>query len=133
MNLYRLLADAIVVFHFAYVAFVVLGMLVILVGLALRWRFVRNFWFRTVHFLMIALVAAEAMGGVFCPLTTWEAKLREAAGESVESGTFIGRWVHRLMFFEAPERVFTICYCGFCLLVLLTLLLAPPRWPWRKK
>ncbi len=133
MNFYRLLADAIVVFHFAYVAFVVLGMLVILVGLALRWRLARNFWFRIVHFLMIAVVAAEALIRVYCPLTVWEAKLREAAGEPVESGTFIGRWVHRLMFFEAPEWVFTMCYCGFGLLVVLTLLLAPPRWPWRKK
>jgi hypothetical protein len=133
MNLYRLLADAIVVLHFAYVVFVVLGLVVILVGIALRWRFVRNFWFRIVHFLMIAVVVAEAIGGVVCPLTTWEARLRIAAGESVDSGTFIGRWVHRLMFFEAPVWVFTICYCGFGLLVVLTLLLAPPRWPWQKR
>ena len=133
INFYRLLADAIVVLHFAYVAFLVLGMLAILAGLALRWRLARNFWFRIVHFLMIAVVAVEALIRVYCPLTTWEANLRAAAGEPVESGTFIGRWVHRLMFFEAPERVFTTCYCGFALLVVLTLLLAPPRWPWRKK
>ena len=36
MNFYRFLADAIVAVHFAYVAFVVVGMLVILVGLGLR-------------------------------------------------------------------------------------------------
>ena len=36
------------------------------------------------------------------------------------------------MFFSAPGWVFTTCYCLFGLLVVLTLLLAPPRWPWRK-
>ena len=133
MNFYRFLADAIVAVHFAYVAFVVLGMLLILVGLALRWRFVRNFWFRIVHFLAIAVVAAESLGGIMCPLTIWEARLREAAGESVHSGSFLGRWAHRLLFYNGPEWVFTTAYCLFGLLVVLTLLLAPPRWPWRQR
>ena len=82
---------------------------------------------------MIAVVAAEALGGIVCPLTIWEARLRAAAGESADSGTFIGRWAHRLMFFGGPEWVFTASYCVFALLVVATLLLAPPRWPWRKQ
>ena len=132
MSLYRCLADAIAAIHFAYVVFVVLGMAAILLGIVFRWRFVRNFWFRVGHFLMIAVVAAESLGGFVCPLTTWEYQLRIAAGESAEPGSFVGRWIHRLMFFSAPEWVFTIGYCLFALLVVLTLLLAPPRWPWRK-
>ncbi len=133
MSFYRFLADAVVAVHFAYVAFVVVGMLLILVGLGLGWRFVRNFWFRSVHFLTIAVVAAESLGGIVCPLTIWEARLREAAGESVVSGSFLGRWAHRLLFYTGPEWVFTTAYCLFGLLVVLTLLLAPPRWPWRKR
>ncbi len=132
MNLNRCLADAIAAIHFAYVAFVVLGMAAILLGIVFRWRFVRNFWFRSLHFLMIAVVAAESLAGVNCPLTIWEFRLRTAAGESAEPGTFVGRWIHRLMFFSAPAWVFTTGYCLFALLVVLTLLLAPPRWPRRK-
>ena len=35
-----------VLLHAVYVAFVVLGMAAILAGIALRWQWVRNFWFR---------------------------------------------------------------------------------------
>ena len=95
MNVYRFLADAVVLVHLGYVAFVVLGMAAILAGVALRWPWVRNFWFRAVHFLMIAVVVAESLCGMLCPLTDWEDRLRELAGEPNEPGSFIGRWVRR--------------------------------------
>ena len=132
MAFYRFLADAVAAVHFAYVAFVVVAMVLILAGIALRWRWVRNFYFRVVHFAMIGIVVAEALCGVVCPLTTWENQLRVMAGQGGESGSFVARWVHRLMFFEGPVWVFTLCYCLFGLAVLLTLVLAPPRCPWRK-
>jgi hypothetical protein len=47
----------------------------------------------------------------------------------MEDGSFVGRWVHELIFFEAPEWVFTIVYCAFGAVVLATFILAPPRWP----
>ena len=86
MNVYRFLADAVLLLHFVYVAFVVLGMAAILAGIALRWPWVRNFWFRIIHFLMIAVVAAESLCGVLCPLTEWEDTLRELAGEVERTG-----------------------------------------------
>lgn len=138
MTFYRVLADLIVVVHFAYILFVVVGMLLILIGIALRWRWVRGFWFRMLHFAAIALVVAESLGGVVCPLTQWEYDLRVETGdayldaESGEPASFVGRWVHRLMFFEAPEWVLTVGYCLFGAAVLLTLILAPPRRPWRR-
>ena len=132
MTFYRLLADAIAVFHFAYVAFVVVGMVLIVVGIALRWRWVRNVYFRMAHFLMIAVVAAESLCRIVCPFTTWEDQLRMKSGGEVESGSFVGRWVHRLMFFEAPDWVFTLCYCLFGLAVLAALVLVPPNWRRRK-
>ncbi len=128
---YRFLADLTVVVHFAYVAFVVLGLVLILLGLALKWQWVRNFWFRMVHFLMIGVVVAESLGGILCPLTTWENQLRAAAGDPKQPGSFVGRLVHDLMFFELPAWAFTIIYCVFGAAVLLTLILAPPRRPGR--
>ena len=132
MELYRFLADAIVVVHFAFVAFVVLGMLAILVGVWRRWRWVRNFSFRIAHLLAIGLVAAESLFGVICPLTAWENDLRQLGGERGQPGSFVGRWVHRLIFFDFPPWAFTACYCLFAAAVLATLILAPPRLPWRQ-
>ena len=132
MNIYRLLADLTVVVHLAYVAFVVVGFVLILVGIVAKWQWVRNFWFRLAHFLAIALVVVESAFGVTCPLTTWEHQLRGAGGGTVQEGSFMGRLAHDLMFYDGPEWVFTLCYCLFGAAVLGTLLFAPPRWPRRR-
>ncbi len=132
MNTYRLLADLVVLLHSAYVAFVVGGMVLILVGVVRQWRWVRNPWFRVLHLLAIGLVVAESLGGAICPLTDWEYELRVAAGDEGVPGSFIGRLVHGAIYYDVPEWVLSVCYCVFGALVLLTLILAPPRWPWRK-
>jgi hypothetical protein len=124
---YRLLADAIVVVHAAYVSFVVLGMVAILVGLALRKRWARNVWFRGAHLVAIGVVVAETLCGVDCPLTVWEHRLRRAAGDQAYAGDFLGAWAHRLIFVDAPPWAFTLAYLMFGAAVLLTFLLAPPR------
>ncbi len=126
--LYRLAADAIVIVHFAYVAFVAVGLLVILLGLVCRWRWVRNFWFRTLHLLAILVVAAEAVCGITCPLTTWEQRLRTLAGDTAYRGDFIADLFHRLLFYDLQPWVFTLGYVLFGLAVLTTFVLAPPRW-----
>lgn len=127
--MYRLLADFIMVVHFIYVLIVVGGMAAILLGLWRGWSWVRNFWFRVVHLGMIGIVAIQAIIGVLCPLTVWEYQLRVKAGDEGSPGTFISRLVHALLFFELPPWVFTAGYILFGTLVLLTFLLAPPRWP----
>ena len=49
MNHYLLLADLVAVFHAAYVAFVTIGFVLIAIGIAMRWEWVRAFWFRAAH------------------------------------------------------------------------------------
>jgi hypothetical protein len=128
--MYRILADALVVFHLAYVAFVVLGLVAIVVGAALRWRWVRNFWFRSIHLLLIAIVVVETVCNCTCPITTWEYGLRAAAGEDVQTGTFVGRLAHRLLFAtEGEAQIPAAAYYGFGAAVLATLVFVPPRWP----
>lgn len=122
------LADAIVAVHAIFVGFVVLGQVVILLGLWRGWGWVRNRWFRGVHLLAILFVALETIIGLNCPLTVWEDQLRQAAGQQVEEGTFIGRWLHALIFYDFPSWVFTSVYVAFAVLVLATFVLAPPRW-----
>jgi hypothetical protein len=133
MNCYRFLADLVVTLHLAFVIFVVFSLPAILLGLALRWRWVRNFWFRAIHLLMIAIVAAESILRLYCPLTTWEGDLREKAGETVEQGAFVARLIHKFMFWDVPPAVLITLHCIFFLLVLIVFIFAPPRWPWKKE
>jgi len=53
---FRLLADAVLALHAAFVAFVVLGLVAILVGGALGWRWVRGPRFRALHLAAIVSV-----------------------------------------------------------------------------
>ena len=133
MVLYRVLADLVVVLHALYVAFVTVGLVAILAGVALRWHWVRNFWFRIAHLTAIGIVCAEAIVGIVCPLTELENSLRAKAGQTGYTGDFIGYWVHELIFFDAPWWVFTACYVAFGLLVAATFLLAPPCRPGRQR
>jgi hypothetical protein len=125
-----LIANVIVIFHFGYVIFVVFGLPIIFAGGVLRWRFIRNFWFRVIHLAMILIVVFEALFGISCPLTDWEYELRAAAGQNGTANTsFVARLIHLLIFFDFPPIVFTIGYCLFGAAVLISWKLFPPRLP----
>lgn len=127
---YKILADAVVIVHAAYVGFVVFGFAAILIGVIRHWRWVRNFWFRAAHLASIGVVALMTLADIACPLTTLENYLRQKAGEARYPADFIGYWAHQLIFFQGPPWVFTVCYVGFALLVIAVFVLAPPRRPW---
>jgi hypothetical protein len=125
---YSVLAEAILLLHFAFVLFVVLGFLLVWIGYFAGWSFVRNPWFRVAHLLAMGVVVAESVYGVICPLTTWEADLRAKAGEGpTYGGSFIQHWVHRVMFFEISERTFTLIYVVFFALIVLSFVIVRPR------
>ncbi|MFZ9184092.1 MAG: DUF2784 domain-containing protein [Hylemonella sp.] len=119
----KLLADAILLLHFAIVLYITLGLPAIWLGAACGWQWVRRFWFRLTHLAAIVFVALEALYGVWCPLTVWEDALRGSTNEL----SFVARWVHRLMFYQLPEWVFTLAYVSFAAVVGLTWVLVPPR------
>jgi Protein of Unknown function (DUF2784) len=123
----RVLANAILVLHAAYFSFVVFGLLVILLGIVFRWGWVRNVWFRSIHLMMIGIVVGEALAGVPCPLTVWEAQFRKIGGQTAYTGDFIGHWAHQLMFVRAERWVLTLIQILFGLAVLAAFILAPPR------
>ena len=125
----RVLAGLVVVLHALYVAFVVLGMVAIPIGVVLRRGWARSFWFRLLHLLAIGVVVVQELVGTRCPFTVWEDALRIRAGQATYPGAFLGYWVHRLIFVDAPDWAFTLGYCLFGLAVLLAFALAPPRWP----
>lgn len=116
-------ADVLLVAHFLTAAFVAGGLVLVWVGAALGWRWVRNPWFRYAHVAAIAFIAAESLLGYACPLTVWEDLLRGG----VRPGSFVGRWVYRLLYFRAPEWAFTAIYLLWAGAALVTLRLVPPR------
>jgi len=129
-----LIADLIVTIHFVYVIVVVSGLFVILLGGALRWRFIRNFWFRAIHLAMILIVVFEAIFGISCPFTILEYELRVSIGQQgVIDMPFVARLIHQLIFFDFPPVVFTVAYCLFGLAVLISWPLIPPLLPWKKR
>lgn len=129
--IYRLAADLVVVAHMAYVLVVVLGLPAIWFGIARGQQWVRHFWLRVGHLLMIVIVVGEAWAEITCPLTVWEQRLRALAGDESYRGAFIANLVHDLLFYEAPPWVFTAVYTTFGLLVIASFVMAPPRWPGR--
>lgn len=122
-----LLADLILAIHALFVAFVVLGLLVILPGKFWHWGWVRNWWFRLAHLAAIGIVTAESWLGMVCPLTLWESRSREAAGSSMYSGSFIRHWLHEILFYDFEPWVFTVAYTVFGILVVTAWLLVPPE------
>jgi len=128
---YSILADGVMLVHFAYVGFVVVGLALVWLGYFCRWRWVRGFWFRLTHVLAMAVVVVESLCGIVCPLTVWEAELRDRAGQQSHSGSFLQEWVHRVLFFELEESTFVWIYIVFFALLVLSFLVVRPRWPGR--
>ena len=90
----KLAADIVVLLHFAFIAFVVLGGLVVL-----RWpRFV---W---LHMPAAAWGAFIEFAGRVCPLTPLENKLRIAAGETGYSGGFIEEYLLPVVYPDGLTR-----------------------------
>lgn len=126
-QLYPFLADLILVLHFALVVFVMGGLAWILIGNRLDLPGANAPWFRFLHLLAIAVVVAQAWLGADCPLTVLENRLRTMAGEPGRDGAFIRYWVGRLLFYQAPARLFVIAYSLFGLAVLVAWWRHPPR------
>jgi hypothetical protein len=125
--MHLLLADLILATHALFVAFVILGLVAILLGRYRRWGWVRNWWFRSAHLVAIGIVIAESWLGMVCPLTEWESWSREAAGGSAYSSSFIQHWLHEILFYDFDPWVFAVAYTVFGILVVATWLLVPPE------
>ncbi|RLA26070.1 MAG: DUF2784 domain-containing protein [Gammaproteobacteria bacterium] len=118
-GLYSLLADTILVMHFAFVVFVVVGFFLILAGLLAHWSWIHNRIFRVAHLVAIGVVVLQAWFGQLCPLTVWENEFRRRAGQSGYSESFIEHWLHKILFYEAEPWIFTTIYSAFGVLVVL--------------
>lgn len=80
---YRLLADALVLAHFAFLVFAVFGGL-----LVLRWP--KAAW---LHLPVVAWAAFVEIYRHSCPLTRWENWLRQRSGLETYSGGFMDHYI----------------------------------------
>ena len=119
-----MLADLVLLLHAAFVLFVVGGLVATWAGAVLGLEWARNPWFRGLHLAAIAFVVVQSLLGYACPLTIWEDALRATATEE----GFIQRWVRALLYWSAPQWVFTAVYAAFGALVAATWWIVPPRW-----
>lgn len=124
---YLLIADALLVAHTLFVAFVMIGLLLVAIGGLLRWRWVRNPWFRLAHLVCIGIVVVQSWFGVVCPLTTWEMALRTKAGVPGYDGSFIAYWLSRFLYYTFPDWVFVTAYTAFGVLVAASWFWVRPR------
>ena len=123
---YQFLANVVLVVHLAIVAFVVVGLVLVIVGNLRKWHWVNHLWFRLAHLGAITVVVLESWFGLTCPLTTLEMWLRGKANAGAYSGGFVEHWLQQLLYYEAPAWVFVVGYSLFGLLVLATWWYFPP-------
>lgn len=86
--LYRTLADAVLIVHLVFVAFVVLGGV-----LVLKWP-----WMMSVHLPAAVWGAMVECAGWQCPLTPLENWLREQAGQRGGEGDFVLRYLAPIVY-----------------------------------
>lgn len=123
---YTSLADAVLLLHGAFVAFVILMVPCIFLGAYQHWDWVRLFWLRALHLFGICIVAAQAWAGMICPLTVLEMWLREKGQLAVYTGSFIEHWLQMLLYWDLPPWVFVVAYSLFALLVVYAWYRVPP-------
>jgi len=102
-----IMAEAVLATHVAVILFNLFGLVAVTVGAVCGWQFVRVGWWRMLHLLLLAAVAAQALFGRACILTLWQAALAGAAGDRAP---LIARWVNRLIYWPLPLWAFTALY-----------------------
>lgn len=105
--MYRALADTTMALHFAFIAFVVVGGL-----LVLRWR--KVMW---VHLPAAVWGVLIELRGWTCPLTPLESHFRRRGGEAGYSGGFIERYLEPVIYPPGLSGSAQLMLAGFVLLV----------------
>ena len=128
---FAILATAVLALHLAVVAFVVVGLVLIVVGNRLGWAWANRRAWRWAHLATMVFVAAEAWLGIVCPLTTLEQWLAGRGGgtagaEVVHPAGFVATWIERLLYYDLPASVFVAGYTVFALAIAAAWIRYPP-------
>lgn len=116
---YALLADLVVLLHFLFVLFVVLGGLLVL----------RHRWIAWLHVPAAVWGAVVELAGWFCPLTPWEIRLRLLAGEEGYETGFIEHYLVPLIYPADLTRPLQVAIGA----LVVTLNLVIYLWVWHRR
>lgn len=116
--LYRLLADGVMLLHFAYIVFAIGGAFLVL----------HRRWWMWLHLPAVAWGAWIEFFSRTCPLTPLENALRARAGQAGYSGGFINHYIARVVYPEGLSPRGQIAIGAF--LVILNAVLY--WWVWRR-
>src|SRR5688572_10512277 len=125
-ELLRAAASAVLYLHFAVVVFNVFWIVAIPLGAWRGWNFIRSFWWRGAHVIVLAVVALQAVVGALCFLTLWQNFLLRAAGSSTDEPSLIETIVTRLIFWPLPLWAFVVIYVAAFGYTLAMWWLVPP-------
>lgn len=123
--IYRALADATMLVHFGFIAFVVLGGL-----LVLRWR-----WMMWLHLPAAVWGVLIELGGWVCPLTPLENHFRRLGGESGYRDGFVERYLEPVIYppgLSAPTQLGLAAFVVLVNVAVYSLVARRrPQWPER--
>jgi hypothetical protein len=125
--IYRILADLIVMIHFAWILFMLWGFILTLRGFSHKVFFDR--WlFRTTHLLGIAYVSTLAIMGRYCPLTIWENTLRAKYDSTLTyPGSFMIHYFEKFVYPDVNPLVIQIPTTFIAIFTVVMFLIKPPE------
>jgi Protein of Unknown function (DUF2784) len=119
---YKVTADVVILIHFLWIGFVILGLPVALYFNSAKWRLI--------HLAAVILMIGMQVTRTICPLTYLEAWLKSGGDETkVYPGAFIAEWVERLIYVEdmTLEKIMYATMAYFAL-ILLSFWFRPLHW-----
>lgn len=121
-----ILSDGVLIVHFAWILFIILGFPI---ALAFRMRRLRIF-----HTVALVGTVIMQLAGTICPLTDLEEFLRRAAAPGFSyGGSFVVSWLRRLIYIEDIGvsliiiYIFTGIYLAFVILSYFLLPIGKPH------
>jgi len=135
--LYKILADTIMVMHFVWVLFVLVGFILTLYGFfflyifrsgAQRWRNFFDRWlFRAIHAGGVLFVGILVVSKQYCPLTMWENTLRAKYDPAlVYEGSCIVYYVRKLLYPDINLLIIRGVTTFVTLFTILAFIIRPP-------
>jgi len=123
---YKIIADIIVVIHFIWIVFMLLGFFLTIYGFYKKEIF--DWWlFRTLHLSGILFVGLLTILRRFCPLTILENLSRiKYDPESTYPGSFIVHYIETLVYPDVNQTLLRVGTLFFAVFILAVYIIKPP-------